>query len=138
MQDGDSSLEAIPSEEGLELDEQNRENLSPTKQPPPHDVQESQIPPGGGFTYEINEASTASQEGLFSYPSTYEEQTTLSDLTNTERKGSSGPIDLYNTPYSSLNNENYFEPAYLSHPYAEQTNSSYLLSQDSEFVQQWV
>ena len=142
VQDRDSSLEAIPSDEGseMDLDEQNRANLSPTKQSPPHDVRWSQLPPGGGFTqpYEINEASMASQEGLFSYPSTYEEQTTLSDTTNLERKGTSGPIDLYNTPYSLLDNQNYFEPAYLSHPYAEPTNSSYLLSQDSEFVQQWI
>ena len=142
IQDRTSSLEAIPSDEGpeMDLDEQNRANLSPTKQSSPHDVRWSQIPPGGGFTpsYEINEASTASQEGLFSYPSIYEEQTTLSDLTNLERKGSSGPIDLYNTPYSSLDNQNYFGSVYLSQPYVEQTNSSYLLSQDSEFVQQWV
>ena len=142
MQDGDSSLEAIPNEEGLDLDEQNRENLSPTKQPPPHDVRESQIPPGGGFTstYEVNEASMASQEGLFSYPSTYAEQTTLSNLANLERKGSSGPINFYNTPYSSLDNQNYFESVYLSQPYAEPTDSSYLLSlpRDDGFVQQWV
>ena len=140
MQDGDSSLEAIPNEEGLDLDEQNRENLSPTKQPPPHDVRESQIPPGGGFTstYEVNEASMASQEGLFSYPSIYAEKTTLSNSANLERKGSSGPINFYNTPYSSLDNQNYFESVYLSHPYAEPTNSSYLLPHDDGFVRQWV
>ena len=104
------------------------------------DVRESRLPPGGGFTptFDINEASMASQEGLFSYPSTYEEQTTLSDQTNLERKGSSDPINFYNTPYSSLDNQNYFESLYLSQPYAEPTNTSYLLSQDSEFVQQWV
>ena len=142
VQDRDSSVEAIPSDEGseMDLDEQNRANLSPTKQSPPHDVRWSQLPPGGGFTptYNINEASTVSQEGLFSYPSIYAEQTTLSETTNLERKGSSGPIDLYNTPYSSLDNQNYFGSVYLSQPYVEQTNSSYLLSQDSEFVQQWV
>ena len=141
MQDGDSSLEAIPSDEGLEVDEQVWVRPKPTKQPPPpHDVQESRLPPGGGFTptYDINEASTASQEGFFSYPSIYAEQTTLSNLANLERKGTSGPINFYNTPYSSLDNQNYFESLYLSHPYAGPTNSSYLLSQDSEPVQQWV
>ena len=140
IQERTSLLEAIPSDEGSDLDEQNRVGPERTKQLPPHDVWERQIPPGGGFTptYNINEASTVSQEGLFSYPSIYEEQTTLSETTNLERKGSSGPIDLYNTPYSLLDNQNYFEPAYLSHPYAEPTNSSYLLSQNSEFVQQWV
>ena len=140
----DSSLEVIPSDEGpeMDLDEQNRANLSPTKQSSPHDVRWSQIPPGGGFTpsFDINEASTASQEGLFSYPSIYAEQTTLSDTTNLERKGTSGPINFYNTPYSSLDNENYFESVYLSQPYVEQTNSSYLLSlpHDDGFVRQWV
>ena len=142
IQDRDSSLEAIPSEESLDLDEQNRENLSPTRQPPPHDVRESRLPPGGGFTStcDINEASTASQEGLFSYPSTYAEQTTLSNLTNLERKGSSGPINFYNTPYSSLDSENCFGSVYLSQPYVEQTNSPYLLSlpRDDGFVRQWV
>ena len=142
IQDRTSSLEAIPSDEGSDLDEQNRVGPERTKQLPPHDVWESQIPPGGGFTqpYEINEASMASQEGLFSYPSTYAEQTTLSNLANLERKGSSGPINFYNTPYSSLDNENYFESVYLSQPYAEPTDSSYLLSlpRDDGFVQQWV
>ena len=142
IQDRTSSLEAIPSDEGSDLDEQNRVGPERTKQLPPHDVWESQIPPGGGFTptYNINEASTVSQEGLFSYPSIYEEQTTLSDQTNIERKGSSDPINFYNTPYSSLDNQNYFESVYLSQPYVEQTNSSYLLSlpHDDGFVQQWV
>ena len=141
IQDRDSSLEAIPSDEGLDLDDQNWVRPEQTKQPsPPHDVQESRLPPGGGFTptFDINEANTASQEGLFSYPSIYAEQTTLSETTNLERKGSSGPINFYNTPYSSLDNQNYFGSVYLSQPYVEQTNSSYLLSQDSEFVQQWV
>ena len=144
IQDRTSSLEAIPSDEGsnMNLDEPVWVRPEQTKQLPPYDVQESQIPPGGGFTstYEINEASMASQEGLFSYPSIYAEKTTLSDLTNLERKGSSGPIDLYNTPYSSLDNQNYFESVYLSQPYAEPTDSSYLLSlpRDDGFVQQWV
>ena len=142
IQERTSLLEAIPSDEGsnMNLDEPVWVSPEPTKQLPPYDVQESQIPPGGSFTpmYNINEASMASQEGLFSYPSIYAEQTTLSDSANIERKGTSGPINFYNTPYSSLDNENYFESLYLSHPYAEPTNSSYPLSQDSEFVQQWV
>ena len=144
IQDNTSSLEAIPSDEGsnMNLDEPVWVSPEPTKQLPPYDVQESQIPPGGSFTpmYNINEASMASQEGLFSYPSIYAEQTTLSDTTNLERKGTSGPINFYNTPYSSLDNENYFESVYLSQPYVEPTNSSYLLSlpHDDGFVQQWV
>ena len=143
IQDRDSSLEAIPSDEGLDLDDQNWVRPEQTKQPsPPYDVQESRLPPGGGFTptFDINEASMASQEGLFSYPSTYAEKTTLSNSANLERKGSSGPIDLYNTPYSSLDSENCFGPVYLSQSYAEPTNSSYLLSlpHDDGFVQQWV
>ena len=142
IQDRTSSLEAIPSDEGSNMNFDERDRVGPkrTKQPPPHDVQESQIPLAGGFTpsYEVNEASTASQEGLFSYPSIYAEQTTLSDSANIERKGSSGPINFYNTPYSSLDNENYFESVYLSQPYAEPTNSSYLLPHDDGFVRQWV
>ena len=144
IQERTSLLEAIPSDEGsnMNLDEQAWVSPKRTKQPPPHDEQESQIPLGGGFTpsFDINEASMASQEGLFSYPSIYAEQTTLSDSANIERKGSSGPINFYNTPYSSLDNENYFESIYLSQPYVEPTSSSYLLSlpRDDGFVQQWV
>ena len=144
IQDRTSSLEAIPSDEGSNMNFDERDRVGPkrTKQPPPHDVQESQIPPGGSFTqpYEINEASMASQEGLFSYPSIYAEKTTLSNSANLERKGSSGPINFYNTPYSSLDNQNYFESVYLSQPYVEPANSSYLLSlpHDDGFVQQWV
>ena len=144
IQDRTSSLEAIPSDEGSNMNFDERDRVGPkrTKQPPLHDVQESQIPLAGGFTpsYEVNEASIASQEGLFSYPSIYAEKTTLSNSANLERKGSSGPINFYNTPYSSLDNQNYFESIYLSQPYVEPTNSSYLLSlpHDDGFVQQWV
>ena len=144
IQERTSLLEAIPSDKGsnMNFDEQAWVGPKRTKQPPPYGVQESRLPPGGGFTpsFDINEASTASQEGLFSYPSIYAEQTTLSDTTNLERKGTSGPINFYNTPYSSLDNQNYFESIYLSQPYVEPTNSSYLLSlpHDDGFVQQWV
>ena len=92
IQERTSLLEAIPSDEGsnMNFDEQAWVGPKRTKQPPPHDVQESQIPLAGGFTpsYEVNEASTASQEGLFSYPSTSTEQATLSDSADIKGKGS--------------------------------------------------
>ena len=91
VQDRDSSLGAIPSDEGSDLDERNWVSPKPTKQSPPHDVRESQLPPGGGFTppFDINEVSTASQEGFFSYPSISTEQATLSDSVDIKGKGSS-------------------------------------------------
>ena len=67
VQDRDSSLEAIPSDEcsDMNLCEQNWLSPELTKQPPRYDVRKSQLLLGFTLPFDINEASTASQEGLF-------------------------------------------------------------------------
>ena len=131
IQDRTSSLEAIPSDEGSNMNFDERDRVGPkrTKQPPPHDVQESQIPLAGGFTpsYEVNEASTASQEGLFSYPSTSTEQATLSDSADIKGKGSLGlsTFTIHRTRRSTMKIN--FESVYLSQTCAGLIESSYPL-----------
>ena len=121
------------------LTDRSQRNPSPTECSLPRSVWGSQPLPRDnyGLSSNINEATTTSQEGNFSDPSTNAEQTTtMSESTNLERKESFDPNNFWDESYPSYhssNNEDFFKHTYLHQP-NEQIDPSYPLyiPQDGE------